>query len=200
MATYYLLDGSEYKEVSLDDLLKAEKLVKEADLLTIKGSSETKAKTLEAEIASLKENNEKLLGRSISAESASEEVKKQLDNLKPIAEKVPTLETELNALKEKHSAAETQLLTTKRNSIIEKYQLKDEAKAKIESMSAEQLASAEEAFSLIGSPPSNKSPQNYDRNPNRSRQQDWDESSGLQDIKEGMSEIRTVGASAANEN
>lgn len=198
MATYYLLDSEgKPQPIELADLMKQEKLVLDADLQTVKGSSETKVRNLETELATAKARADELLNRAVTAESASEDVKKQLDTLKSISERVPTLESELNALKEKHSAAETQLLTTRRNSLIEKYALDGEKKTQIESMTAEELTSAEKAAALFGNPPSRQSQQNYDRNPNRSRNQEWDETNGIADLREGMKEIRTVGANSA---
>lgn len=188
MATYYVLEGTEYKEVSIDDLKKSEKLVAESDALTLKGSLESTVKKLEKDLADAKTNSDSLLARALTAESTVEERQKELEPLKAKVEKHDTLETELNALKEKHLAVETQLLTNRRNALIEKYQLKDENKAKIESMTAEQLTSAEEAASLFGNPPQQNPRQTFDRN-NGNRGNYDAETSALDDLKAGISEI-----------
>lgn len=194
MADYYLLnsDGTTYSKIDIGTIKSNEKLVAESDLLTVKGSAETTQKRLESELADAKKRSDELLTRAQTAETALEESKKELEPLKVEAEKVPNLTTELNALKEKHSAAETQLLTTRRNSLIQTYKLDGDKKTQVESMSAEQLDHFEEAAKLIGVP-NGSNGSNFDRTPSHSNSSE--NPSAYQQIKSGLGELQSTSSS-----
>lgn len=150
MTDYYVKDGETYKIVSLDDLIKSEKLVKEADFLTVKGSAETRQNQLEAKNTELQSKVDELTTRATTAESALEGVNKELEPLKVEAAKVPTLEQQVTELTSAKSAAETQLLDTRRDSVIQKYNITGEQVAKVKSMTVEQLTSFEESATVLG--------------------------------------------------
>ncbi len=150
MATYFVKVGDDYKEISLDDIKKSDKLVLESDLLALKGSNETNTKRLEKEIETLSTEKDSLLTRATSAESAAEAVKKELEPLKNSATEAETLKTKLAELESKQSAAETQLLSTKRKELIKNYNLDGDKAKQVESMSLTDIESMEKNLELVG--------------------------------------------------
>lgn len=193
MPTYYVLDGTEYKPIDLSIIMKDEKLVTDADLQTVKGSSETARARLQTELDETKKRADELLTRALTAESAVDTVKKEYEPFKEKAEKLESLETELNSLREKNSAAETQLLDNRRKAILDKFGIKDddEKASDIKSMTAEQLDIAEKALALAPVP-SNESQQRgnrFDRSPGWGNRVE-NETSAHEDLVAGMQEIR----------
>jgi predicted RNase H-like nuclease (RuvC/YqgF family) len=193
MPDYFIREGDEYKLVS-------EKLIPERDLMAFKVPAENKERQLTTQVSELQKNLDEMTVRATSAETAVETVKTELAPLKENQDKVSTLESELTTLKEKYAAADTQLLTTRRQAIVQKFGLKDDAAKKLESMTVDQLTSFEESASLLGvtsnngngnnNPNQNRS--NFDRGNNGTGSGSGNESAHTL-IKEGLSELTRVG-------
>lgn len=199
MPDYFIREGDEYKLVS-------DKLIPERDLMAFKVPAEAEKKSLTNQISVLQEELDKTTLRAVTAETAAEAVKSELEPLKANQDKVSTLESELTTLKEKYAAADTQLLTTRRQSIISKFGLKEDAAKKLESMTVDQLTSFEESASLLGVSNSgngngngnNQNQSRFDRGNNGNGSSPAKPESAHSMIKEGLSELsRTAGAGSS---
>ena len=189
MAQYFIKDGEEYKAVTLDDLIKSEKLVTEAVFLEVKGSAETRQKQLTDKNAELQTSVDSLLARATTAESAVETVKAELEPLKLEAAKVSPLMQQVTELTTRSSAAEGQLLDTRRTNLIEKYNIQGEKATQVKSMTAEQLTALETSSEIFGLTPGNPPrPQFARTNPGPTDAN----MSALDTIKAGLSEIPTM--------
>lgn len=199
MPDYFVLNGADtYSKVTIDDIVKANQsiLAYEKDVQTIKDGAEQAKKNFEDKIKSLESDLDTTKSAKLTAESLVSEKDKELTPLKEQVAKLTPFETQVKELTDKLLAVETQATTSRRTALIEKYKLTDDAKAKVEAMTAEQLTSAEEAASLFGNPPQQSVKQVY-RNGNEDRRTNFDDTSGHEDLVEGMKEIRTVAASSS---
>lgn len=156
---YYTLnaDGS-YTKVT-------ENLVPERDVLAVKGSKETLEKQSSERIDSLTKDLDTMTTRATSAESELSSIKTELEPLKIEAAKVPELMTQISTLTEKSSTAITQLLTTKRQAVIDKYALDGDKKAKVEAMDEAALTSFSEALDTVGFKPGNGNNSSFNNAP-----------------------------------
>lgn len=150
MATYFVKSGDDYKEVSIDDLRKSEKLIPESDLLALKGSNDSTIKKLEKDLDTINSEKETLLNRATAAESAVETVKTELEPLKSEAAKAATLQVQLDELKTKSSAAETQLLERSRKDFVKKFNLSGDKAKQVDTMTLDEIQSHEKALELVG--------------------------------------------------
>lgn len=155
-------DGS--FSVSVDG--KSTRLVKESDLLAVKGASETARRDYEDKIAShqaaLTQAN---LSRDTShqellqSQAASEQLKKDAQEVAALRTKAGELETKVATLDRGRSELEQELTGIKRSSLVTGYKLHED---KVKGLTLSQLRDMEKNFQLVGFNPSTPIPARYD--------------------------------------
>lgn len=184
MTDYYVKDGENY-------VLSQDKLVPERDLMALKASKETGEQQSSTKVAELQGKVDELTARATTAEADLNKVNAEMEPLKVEAAKVPQLTEQVTTLTQKSSAAEGQLLDTRRDGIISKYNITGDNATKVKSMTAEQLASFEENATTLGYTPGQKPPTQPPVVRGDGGRIDTPQSA-LATIHEGLSELQTA--------
>jgi hypothetical protein len=170
MAKYYILNSAnEPIEVTLETIIKDEKLPTQVDVDTVKKMAEDKVKKAEDDLAKEVKRADDLLTSKVSAETSAREAEEKLKPLNDELEKLRPLETEITELKTKHGELQTSLLSNRRNDLIQKLGLDGDKKKEIETMDGSALDMMEKTLALVGVGNGNKDNRgrNFDRNDSR---------------------------------
>lgn len=167
--------------------LVTNKLIPEQELIDFKATTGNKATESESKIASLTDDLQKMTVRATESENKVTALTTELEPLKVEAAKVPELTTQVQTLTSEKANAETQLLSTKRSSILEKYGITDtEKKTAIEAMDAQALANFESALTLAGIKPGNKDYNGNGFDGGNSKGKDTSSMSGQDKMRAGL--------------